>query len=79
MNTRFRIRQRVARKVDILLKLQDILMDLLDEDEYYDNWCAIGLPDGATKEELIDLYEDNERELSTIYCIAIDLLKECGI
>lgn len=75
----FRARQRIAHKIDILLKLQDVLIDLLDDETYYDEWCAIGLPDGMGKEELINLYEDSESELSSIYCIAIDLLRECEL
>lgn len=75
----FRARQRVARKIDTLLKLQEVLIDLLDDDTYYDEWCAIGFLDGASKEELIDLFIDNESELSSIYCIAVDLLRECEL
>ena len=75
----FRARQRVARKIETLMKLQEVLIDLLDDDTYYDVWCAVGLPDGMSKEELIDLYEDSESELSSIYCIAVDLLRECEL
>lgn len=77
----FRLRQRVARKIDILLKLQDVLIDLLDEDTYYDEWCSMGLPDGATKADLIDLYaiEDGEQDLDNIFNHAILLLGECEL
>ena len=75
----FRTRQRVARKVNTLLKLQEVLIDLLDEETYYDEWCSIGLPDGMDKADLIDLYEDCEEELNTVYHIAIDLLRGCEL
>lgn len=74
-----RARQRIARKIDILLNLQEVLIDLLDDETYFNEWCAVGLPDEMDKEELIDLYEDNESELSSIYCIAVDLLRECEL
>ena len=75
----FRTRQRVAHKVEILMRLQEVLIDLLDEETYFDEWCSIGLPDGMSKADLIDLYEDSEEELNTIYHIAIDLLRGCEL
>lgn len=77
----FRLRQRVARKIDILLKLQDVLIDLLDEDTYFNEWCSMGFPDGATKADLIDLYatEDGEYDLDNVYNLAINLLRECEL
>lgn len=77
----FRLRQRVAHKIDILLKLQDVLIDLLDEETYYDEWCSMGFPDGAEKSDLIDLYatEDGEDDLDNVYNLAINLLKECEL
>lgn len=75
----FRARQRVARKVNILLKLQEVLIELLDEDTYYDEWCSIGLPDGMDKADLIDLFEDCDEGLNTVYHIAVELLRKCDL
>lgn len=77
----FRARQKIARKIDILLKLQDVLIDLLDEETYYNEWCSMGFPDGANKADLIDLYatEDGEYDLNNVYHLAINLLKECEL
>lgn len=77
----FRLRQRVAHKIDILLKLQDVLIELLDEDTYYNQWCSMGFPDGATKAELVDSYAtvDGEYDLDNVYNLAINLLRECDL
>lgn len=75
----FRTRQRVARKVETLMKLQEVLIDLLDEETYFDEWCVYGFPDGASKTDLIDMYEDSEDDLEGIFNIAIDLLRGCKL
>jgi len=67
-------RKNVARKINVLYKLQDVIFDLCPEEDI-DIWLANGIPDGMRQWDAINFFLDMPKELTEIYNLAIRLLR----
>lgn len=67
-------RKAVARKINVLYKLQDVIFDLCPEEDI-DIWLANGIPDGMKQCDAVDFFLDMSKELTEIYNLAIRLLR----
>lgn len=55
-------------------KMDDILRDLLDDEEFYGDWC-LDFPDEADEEELEFLMEDDEEFYDDLFKKFMSLIK----
>ena len=55
-------------------KMDDILRDLIDDEEYYNDWC-IDFPNGAEEEDLEGLFFDDEDLYDELFTKFMHLLK----
>lgn len=57
-----------------LKKMDEIISELLEDEEYYDDWC-LDYPDGADEEELEALLKDDEDWYDDMFKKFIGLVK----
>ena len=58
-------------RMNILGGMNAYILDNVDDEEIIvDDWFAVGVPDGATEDDLRTIAEDEELWLDTINCFA---------
>lgn len=61
----------VAMRVDFLRQFDEYVRDKIGDDEItIDIWFALGVPDGATEIDLIEIAKDDEAWVDCVKCFA---------
>ena len=61
----------ITLRMNILGGMNSYLLDNIDDDEYLiSDWWAVGVPDGATEDDLCTMAEDEELWLNAVNSFA---------
>jgi len=64
--------------VAMLFKLQDLILEVCDEDDW-DLWLMLGLPDEIEYEDAVELFRDMPEHITQCYKLALKILGHYSI